>query len=143
MEKLPFDGIVLNLTFNGLHDLSKRPDRQHAFAGRAFGAKALIRSEYTESSEALRQTKFTRFTDNFLRFNVTPGDWDWFEVNFDNITGNARFLAQLARETHCKGIFLDTEAYTGQLFNYSKQKHTKEHSFQEYQEQARRRGREF
>src|SRR5439155_14645861 len=62
MEKLPFDGIVLNLTSNGLHDLSKRPDRQHAFAGRAFGAKALIPSEYAESAEALRQTKFTRFT---------------------------------------------------------------------------------
>src|SRR4051812_16642749 len=46
MEKIPFDGLVLNLTFNGLHALSKRPVRQNAFAGRAFGAKALVPAEY-------------------------------------------------------------------------------------------------
>src|SRR5438552_12964 len=45
MEKLPFDGLVLTLTANGLHDLSMRPDRQHASAGRADGGKWSRREE--------------------------------------------------------------------------------------------------
>jgi hypothetical protein len=143
MEKLPFDGLVINLTENGLHDLQKRPDRQHAFAGRAFGNKALDPADFRESVDSLNKTRFTRFTDRFLRLNVTPGDFDWFDVNFDNIAANAKFLARIARQSGCKGIFLDTEAYGGQLFNYSKQKHAGEHSFAEYQKQVRARGGEF
>src|ERR1051325_6429162 len=58
MEKLPFDGIIFGLTANGFHDLSKRPDRQHGFAGRAFGAKKLDQADYSESVAALKSIKF-------------------------------------------------------------------------------------
>jgi hypothetical protein len=142
MEKVPFDGLVLSLTANGKHDLSRRPDRQACFPSRSFGAKVLKREEYSESIDALRAIQFKRFTDNFLRMNVTPGDVDWFANEFPAVA-NAGLLAGVAHECKLKGILLDTEAYDGQLFNYSRQPGKASHSLEDYQRQVRSRGREF
>jgi hypothetical protein len=142
MEKQPFDGLVMTLTANGKHDLSQRPARQNCFPSGTFGGKPLKIENYKESVEALRAIQFEKFTDNFLRCNVTPGDRDWFEEEFP-AAANVAFLASVAHDCHLKGIMLDTEAYDGQLFNYKRQKQSSSHSLEDYRKQVRQRGREW
>ena len=60
----------------------------------------------------------TRFRHNFLRFNTTPADLDWFD-DHAAVIANARLAARLARAGRCRGILLDTEQYEGKLFDYS------------------------
>src|SRR5205823_5182706 len=121
MEKVPFDGIVMTLYGNGKHNPSTRPDRQASYPSRGWAATAIDRADFAESVAALKETKFHRFTDNFLRFNTVPGDVDWFDPNFAAVVANFRLLAQIAHDTGMKGIMFDTEAYDRPLFNYSRQ----------------------
>jgi hypothetical protein len=144
MEKLPFDGIVVELHANGHHNPSTRPDRQAAFPSRGWGKKAINRGDFSEAIDALKATKFSRFTDNFLRFNTNPGDVDYFDdAGFNGVVANFRLLATVCKETGMKGIMLDTESYEGVVFNYSRQRGSKEHTYEQYCEKARQRGREM
>jgi hypothetical protein len=143
MEKMPFDGVVLTLTANGMHDLSKQVARQHTFPACDFGADPLDPGEYSESIDALSRTQFKKFTDNFLRMNVSPGDRDWFDESHFGAAANAAMLAKVVKQCHLKGIVLDTEAYGGQIFNSKLQPQTKQHTLAEYREQVRKQGRKF
>jgi hypothetical protein len=138
MEQLPFDGLVLDLRANGAP-----PDTSGRFAWNAWGAKTLTAASYSESIDALRTTKFERFTDNFLRFNVTPGQLDWFDDEFQTVIANAGLAAHIARECGIKGILFDTEHYQGKPFRFLSQPRRQDRSFADYQEQVRKRGREF
>jgi len=142
MEKLPFDGLVMNLYANGHHDPSTRPDRQAAFTHLCFYSRPIKPENYTESINALKNTHFKRFTDNFLLFDVTPGHHDWFD-DFSAVYFNARFLARTAKQTGIKGIVLDTETYDGEVFNYPRLPQHNQHTLAEYRKQVRLRGREF
>ncbi len=143
MEKMPFDGIVLDLTWNGMHDLTQKVARQHTFPAGSFGGDPLDRANYSESIEALAHTKFEKFTDNFLRMNVTPGNQDWFDDAHFAAAANAATLAAIVKECHLKGIVLDTETYASDIFNSKLQPQTKEHTLAEYRRQVRKRGRQF
>jgi hypothetical protein len=94
----------------------------------------------------LQATNFTRFTDNFLRLNITPygasQNIDWFD-DFSTIQNNSLTAAQLAREGGAKGILFDTEQYTQQVFNYSLQRDKGTKSFSQYAAQVRQRGSEI
>ena len=138
MERLPFDGLGLDLKVNG-----GPPDTSGRFSWKVWGTKALSRDDYAEAIEALRATRFERFTDNFLRFNVTPGHIDWYDQGFSSVQANARLAARIAKECRLKGLLFDVEHYTGKPFFYSTRPHKAEHSFAEYQKQVRQRGREF
>lgn len=144
MEKLPFDGVVLELHANGKHDPTTRPHRQAAFPSRGWGSRVIDPADFSESIAALKATKFSRFTDNFLRFNTNPGNVDYFDdEGFKGVVANFRLLARIAKEAGMKGIMLDTEAYGNNVFNYSGQRAAKEHSYGAYCQQARKRGREM
>src|SRR5215813_6261357 len=67
MEKMPFDGVVFNA-------VGSVDGKSFVFSNGSFGAKALTRSQFASPVADLKATKFTRFTDNFLRFNTSPGD---------------------------------------------------------------------
>lgn len=138
MEKLPFDGLGLDLPANaGPADTSGR------FSWRVWGAERLRAADYSECIEALKETRFRRFTDNFLRFNVVPGRIDWFDEEFAGVVANAGLAARMARECRLKGILFDVEHYQGRPFHYPSQEGAGKRSFTEYQEKARERGREF
>ncbi len=83
----------------------------------------------------------TKFRHNFLRFNVTPADLDWFD-DHEAVVNNARLAAEVARAGNCAGILLDTEQYQGKLFDFHKQRDASRRTWSEYAAQARRRGRE-
>ena len=127
MEKTPFDGTVFHATSD--------------FLWKGWSKRAFKEEELASAIADLKATNLKRFTHNFLRFNVPPGDVDWFD-DFSPILTNARLAAKTARTGKAAGILLDIEQYNSQLFNYSKQRDTKTKSWDQYSVQARQRGRE-
>ena len=135
MEKTPFDGCVF-------HVMSADPQgKRENFTWLGWGRRAFTEAELEPALDDLKATTFRRFTHNFLRFNTSPGDLDWFD-DHAAVMGNARLAARVAREGKCAGILFDVEEYQGGLFTYAKQRDAKTKSWDEYAAQARRRGRE-
>jgi hypothetical protein len=135
MEQIPFDGTVFTITY------SKPDGNRRPFMAEAWGTRTFTEAELKASAEELKSTPFKKFTCNFLRFDVTPGDVDWFD-DFTPIVTNARLAAKVAHEGKAKGLLFDIEQYGSPLFNYSKARDAKRKSFEAYAKQARRRGRE-
>jgi hypothetical protein len=134
VEKIFLDGLVL--------DLRKNIDKAR-FSMCVWGPEVLRLEDYSQSFEALKDTKFSRFTDNFLQFHVVPGNVDWFNQEFSAVLANAGLAAKIAKEVHFKGILVDFEQYRGKLFQYQMQQNKNIHSLKEYKQQAKKRGREF
>jgi len=147
MQHRPFDGLVYTLSANGLHNFSDGKSRSRGFAWNAWGKERLTAEEFSESSKALKVLGHDRFTDNFLRFNVTPGNADWFDdEEFDAVVHNAALLARIAKDTGCNGIMFDVEIYQNSPWTYLDQAQAdrgKGKSFDEYRQQVRKRGRQF
>jgi hypothetical protein len=136
MEQTPFDGTVF--TIAGRDEQGKPLD----FMGQAWGTRKFSLPELKSALDDLKATHFKKFTDNFLRFDVTPGNVDWFDP-FDAVLHNASMAARIAHAGGARGILFDVEPYSFNLWNYSKAKHAKDKSFDEYQAQVRARGREL
>jgi len=136
MEKTPFDGCVFDLYY------TKTGGAKDRFISECWGKKKFSEAELQQSAEDLRNTKFTRFTENFLRFDVTPGDVDWFD-DFSAVISNANLAAKIARQGKARGILFDVEPYANQLWDYRKQRYVKTKAYSDYAQQARRRGREM
>ena len=111
------------------------------FAWQAWGRRTFTIDELQPALDDLRATRFDRFTDNFLRFNTTPGHVDWFD-DFAPILANAELAARFAREGKARGLLFDVEQYQGRLFEYRKQRDAATKPWAEYAAQARARGRE-
>ncbi len=135
METTPFDGCVFHA------NVVEKDGKSSNFAWQGWGRRAFTIEELQPAIDDLKATRFDRFTDNFLRFNTTPADLDWFD-DFSPILQNARLASRVAREGKCRGILFDTESYQAKLFDYHKQRDTKTKSWAEYSDQARLRGRE-
>ncbi|WP_435011621.1 hypothetical protein P12x_002941 [Tundrisphaera lichenicola] len=135
IEKTPFDGCVF-------HVMTSNPEgRRENFTWLGWGRRAFRESDFQAALDDLKATPFRRFTRNFLRFNTAPGDLDWFD-DYGAILGNARLAAKVARAGKCAGILFDVEEYEGGLFTYSMQRDAKSKSWDQYADQAKRRGRE-
>jgi len=135
IEASPFDGVVFHV------NIRRNDGTVGAWQWDCWGHRTFTAAEVQPAIDDLRATPFQRVTHNFLRFNVTPGDLDWFD-DFSSVIANARLAARVARQGPCDGILFDTEPYHGPVFDYAKQKNASRRSFAEYAAQARRRGRE-
>jgi hypothetical protein len=135
MEKMPFDGTVFTVHANG--DAPKKSD----FLGEGWGKRAFAASEFTRAIDDLKATKFSTFTDNFARFDVTPGDVDWFD-DFSAIINNASQIARVAKLGGAKGVLFDIEQYASPLWTYAKQRDAAKKPFAVYAAKARIRGHE-
>ena len=134
MERLPFDGVVF-------HVLTSAGDK---FVWEMWGSRRFTLAEVQHAIDDLKATPFERFTDRFLRVNVTPGTVDWFDDQaWTVVLDNFSLAAQIAKQGGCKGFVFDAEQYKGLLFSYEKQKHCQTKTFPEYQAQVRQRGREW
>jgi hypothetical protein len=134
MEQTPFDGAVFHITY-------EKPDGSRGnFGGEAWSDRQFTPQDLKRASDELKRTPFKRFDQNFLRFNVLPGDVDWFD-DFDAVMTNAFLAARIARNGKCRGILFDIEAYNKPLWDYRKQKYASSRSWDEYAKQARERGR--
>jgi hypothetical protein len=127
MEKTPFDGTVFHLTTD--------------FLWKSWSTRAFTQAELQPAIDDLKHTPVKKFTHNFLRFNVMPGDVDWFD-DFGPILNNAKWAAKIARDGKAAGVLFDIEQYNSPLFDYGKARDAKSKSFDQYARQARARGRE-
>jgi hypothetical protein len=135
MEKTPFDGCVYDIR------CLEPGGKDSSFLWSCWGRKAFKVEQIQHAIDDLKATKFKRFKHNFLRFNVTPGDLDWFD-DYSAVINNARLAARVARHGGV-GILFDTEQYESPLFNYSKQPGASKKSWEQYAAQAHKRGREI
>ena len=136
MDKSPFDGVI----FEAMAATASGPV---SFSGKFWGARRFTEDELKPVVDDLKATHFTRLTDNFLRINVTPGDVDWFDPEFDSVIANAKLVAKVASASGVRGILLDPEMYTQPVWVYGGQKYHAERSYEAYCKQVRLRGRQF
>jgi len=83
--------------------------------------------------------------ERFLLLNANPGDVDWFDdAGWAAIVAHWRTAARVGREGGLTGIMFDPEAYRDpyRAFDWSAQPQAGQHTFAQYSEMARRRGRE-
>lgn len=135
MEGSPFDGCVFHVTS------TKADGTPGPFLWETWGRRAFTEAELQPALADLQATPFRRFTQNFLRFNTTPGDVDWFD-DFSAILSNARLAGRIARLGKAKGILFDVEHYVAPLFDYRQQREAGAKPWDEYAAQVRQRGRE-
>jgi hypothetical protein len=135
MEATPFDGCVFHA------NVVEKDGKSGNFAWLGWGRRAFSIEELKPAIDDLKATRFDRFSDNFLRFNATPADLDWFD-DFGPIVANAGLAARVAREGGARGILFDVEQYQGKPFDYRKQRDASTRTWPEYAAQARVRGRE-
>jgi hypothetical protein len=135
MDATPFDGCVFHLRY------LQADGRDADFIWMCWGKQAVSEAQVQHVFDDVRATSFKRLRHNFLRFNVTPGDIDWYD-GYSAVTNNARLAAKVAREARAVGILFDTEMYKGQLFDYKKQRDAATKTWDQYAAQARLRGRE-
>lgn len=134
MEKYPFDGLVFHVNSS----------KSGNFTWEMWGGRKYALDEFQHSIDNLQATNFRRFTDRFLRVNVTPGTTDWFDDQaWKAVLNNFSVAAQVARRGGCKGFMFDVEQYNNQLFDYAKQKHRDSKTFEEYKAKVRERGRKW
>jgi len=133
MEQFPFDGLVF-------HAMSGKGEN---LAWEVWGGRKFATDDFKQAVEDLKETNFNRFTDRFLRVNVTPAKTDWFDDGtWGLVANNFGVAAQLAKAGRCKGFMFDTEQYEGvTVFDYRKQKDKR--TFADYQAKVRQRGREW
>lgn len=135
MQRMPFDGCVFHVTY-------RKPDGGAGnFTWEDWGKRAFTEAELQPALDDLKATRFGRFRHNFLRFNTTPADLDWFD-DFGAVLNNARLAASIARRGGCDGLLFDIEQYNGKLFDYRHQRDAATKSWDAYARQARLRGRE-
>ena len=135
MERTPFDGCVFHTTFT---DADGKPQR---FSNHVWGTRRFTDAELQPALNDLKATPLTRFTHNFHRFNVLPGNVDWFD-DFSAIVSNARLAARIAKEGKARGILFDIEPYDSPLWHFEKLRDAKTKSWDVYSAQVRLRGRE-
>jgi hypothetical protein len=142
MKRSPFDGCVFHV------NTSLPGTKPESLTWLGWSRREFHREDFPAARDALATQKIVTdsnckaFDHNFLRFNVTPGDLDWFD-DYRAVVANARLAGLFAQYARCDGILLDTEQYEGQLFDPSKQRDGKQRGWPAYALQARKRGREI
>jgi hypothetical protein len=134
MERSPFDGCVFGVRYVSAGTAG-------SFSWEAWGRRRFTASDLASAFADLRALRPRRFTELFLRLNVTPGDVGWFQ-DHSAIVANARLAAELARVGRARGVLLDVEQYRGQLFDYRRQPLAEAYGWNAYARQVRLRGRE-
>jgi hypothetical protein len=99
MEQFPFDGLVFHV--NG------------GLTWEIWGSRRFSLNDFKPALDDLAATKFRRFTDRFLRVNVTPGKVDWFDdPAWATVLNNSGVAAQVAKQGRCKGFMFDVDCAT-------------------------------
>jgi hypothetical protein len=130
-ENEPFDGVVY----------SARPSTGvgQEFTWGAWGNPTVARSTLQHAVNELNAANQNGYAENYLRFNCTPGNVDWFD-NSSSVIANCASAAWLATQGSTRGVFFDLESYEGQLWDYRAAKYKSTMSFSQYSAQVRLRG---
>ncbi len=138
MEKcMPGSGIVIRF----FSDRKCSGGRSYNVSA-VFGGDLLKYEYFKKDIENLRNTKFKKFTDNFLGLTVSPGNVDWFDdKSWAVVCSNHKVVSRVARESGMVGLKLDIEEY-GQntMWRFKPQAGR---SLEETVKKVRQRGQEF
>ena len=129
MEKRPFNGIVIKLEG----------------AKKVFLHKPYDPKQFTQDSQNLQATTFSKFKDNFVLMGATTDEeWDWFsESDWKATEQNLHLFAKTARGGRLVGILFDPEPYGASPWIYPNLPSAKDKCFEEYWQQVRKRGAQF
>ena len=137
MERLAFDGLVIDLRISDSVENNKR------MSNNIWSFQTLKIQDYQRSFDALANTQFRKFTDNFLLVYVVPGNVDWYDNHFSSVIHNITTVASIAQSLGFKGLFIDVEQYQEKIFDYNSRPQRTIHNFDDYRRCVRQRGREF
>ena len=131
MEQIGFDGLVFHINSSRRGNLTWQIWGEHQFE----------LDEFRHAIDNLQATKFQRFTELFLRVNVTPGSVDWFDDDaWNRVLHNFQVAATVAKQGGCTGFMFDVEQYQTKLFQYvPSESFTRE----QLQQKIRERGRQW
>lgn len=77
-----------------------------------FGGRKIKYEYFKKDIENLKNTKFKKFTDNFIGLTVSPGNVDWFDdAAWETVCHNHKVVAKIAKETGMVGMKFDIEEY--------------------------------
>ena len=109
----PFDGIMLALE-------ATAPDGKHYTSQSLMDAQSWEPEWFAPAIENLKMCRWTTFTDNFIRLNFFPGDFDWDDDSGWKIfCSKTALCAKIAKETGLKGLAIDFELYGKAIFTYN------------------------
>lgn len=135
MEKVPLQGTGIRFAGPG-----NKPAMWFSFSREPYDEQAV-----TKIIEDLKAVQPRQLRERFLLQNANPGDVDWFDdAGWATIVEHWRTAARVVREAGLAGIMFDPEAYRDpyRAFDWSAQAQSGQHTFAEYADMARRRGRE-
>jgi len=133
-QTTPFDGLIFKV--------ETKDDHGQKLSNEAIWDGSPWKREWLQAALAdLKSCRFARFTDNFLRFNATPGDLDWADdVGWAALAEKAGHSAWLVKQAGCKGLAIDFESYGAHQFQFDG---GKGRAFSETAVVARKRGAQF
>ncbi len=133
-QNAPFDGVMFKV--------ETKDAQGHKLSTEAiWDARPWQRQWLQEALADLKSCQFTRFTDNFVRFNATPGTVEWTdEAGWTALAEKAGHCAWLMKQAGCKGLAIDFEPYGVNLFHFDPKKGR---AFADTAALARKRGAQF
>ena len=130
----PFDGVMFKVE-------TKDAQGHHLSTEAIWDARPWSREWLRDALADLQACRFARFTDNFARFNATPGTVDWADdAGWAALADKAGHCAWLMKQARCKGLAIDFEAYGANPFRLDP---GQGRSFAETAPLARKRGAQF
>lgn len=133
-QTTPFDGVMFAL--------EAQDDQGKSISSQAVWSKRPWRRQWLEPAlRDLKSCRFTNFTDNFVRFNATPGDLDWADdTGWEALAEKAGHCAWLMSQSGGKGLAVDFESYGANQFRFNP---ALGRSFADTATLARQRGRQW
>lgn len=130
----PFDGVMLALE-------ATRPDGKKVSSQSVMDPTPWEPVWFEAAVADLKTCRWTAFTDNFIRFNYTPGLVEWVDdAGWKVFCDKTSFCAKIAKTTGLKGLAIDFEPYGKAVFKYDRNSGM---SFTETKELVRNRGRQW
>lgn len=108
----PFDGVMFKI--------ETKDDQGEKLSSQAiWDARPWKREWLQEALADLQSCRFTRFTDNFVRVNASPGNLDWADdAGWAALADKARHCAWLMKQSKSKGLAIDFESYGARQFKF-------------------------
>jgi hypothetical protein len=109
----PFDGVMFKIEFKG--DDLKSYSTEGGWDARPWQA-AWLDSALAD----MKACRFTKFTDNFLRFNATPGNLDWGDdAGWAALAAKLGLCARVVKAGGARGLAPDFESYGAKQFRFN------------------------
>jgi hypothetical protein len=131
LDARPFDGIAVYL---------RTPDFSLNVSATVLSEKVVSYPEVVAVLAPIKRLAFGNLTDNFAA--VVGGRPPDFMEDWSRPIANFAHLARAAREAGLKGIYIDNESYQAPWADYPRGVLHEKKPLQEYQDQARLRGRQ-